>query len=364
MLKPIIFSAHHLRQAWILFLCLLFFRDVEAQRTPAELADLSLQELSSLKLDRELGENTSRWNFHYKFRYLKFDGYRDGTENLSNSEVLFNANIADRTNKNFPTIPTIITQQAHIFSIGYRLDQVSYLNLSVPYLEQKTDHISNVPEFSKFTIVTRGIGDLTLSYTRRIWGIPNHQLSLHGGISFPTGSINEKGNTPIGPGNQQLAYTMQLGSGTYDFPIGAGYYGDSSKLSWGLELFAKLRTGNNSRDYRLGNRYFVSTWLQGRIFDWLEPSVKFTYQYANNIHGTDEDLLVPGPFPFPASITNPDFYGGTIVNIFAGIKIKPGYGLLKHFIFDVELGKPIYQSLNGPQPKEDYQINANGNWYF
>ena len=97
MLKPIISSTHNLRRAWVLFLCLMFYHDVNAQRTPAELADLSLQELSSLKLDKELGENNSRWSFHYKFRYLEFNGYREGTENLSDSEVLFNSNIADRT---------------------------------------------------------------------------------------------------------------------------------------------------------------------------------------------------------------------------------------------------------------------------
>ncbi len=34
-------------------------------------------------------------------------------------------------------------------------------------------------------------------------------------LYFPTGSIDERGATPMGP-NMQLPYPMQLGSGTYD----------------------------------------------------------------------------------------------------------------------------------------------------
>jgi hypothetical protein len=73
--------------------------------------------------------------------------------------------------------------------------------------------------------------------------------------------------------------------------------------------------------------------------------------YSLPIHGQDDSLLVNSPFPYPAGITNPDLYGGKKINVRLGIL----WQIAKDYRLSLEIGKPVYQNLNGPQPKEKWQ---------
>ena len=79
-------------------------------------------------------------------------------------------------------------------------------------------------------------------------GFDRHRVLVGAGISFPTGSIDKKDDTPAAP-DQQLPYPMQLGSGTFDLLPGLTYLGQAGKLGWGAEAMATLRLGENSNDY-------------------------------------------------------------------------------------------------------------------
>lgn len=339
-----------------------------AHETPAELANLSIEELSRIKLsnqgnisEREWQE--SRWFVSYRYHRVVFEDYRDGTSDIPLSQILFDGIPANRTSKNFPIAPAKIVQEAHVFNVGYQLDEQSAINVIVPYLLQTTDHVSIVPGFSSFTLSTEGIGDVVLSYRRDMWQRDNHLISAKAGISFPTGSIDEEGDTPRAPGDQQLPYTMQLGSGTFDLPVGVNYLGQEDKWSWGASANAKIRLGRNSRDYRLGHTAGVSLWSGLQIFPWLKPIVKVNYKYSDHIHGIDKEILVPGAFPFPASITNPEFYGGHKISTSFGIEVTPHFGSFSNHSFGFSYSMPVYQNLNGPQVEEDDRISVNWNWH-
>lgn len=75
------------------------------------------------------------------------------------------------------------------------------------------------------------------------------------------------------------------------------------------------------------------------------------FQLSEKIHGQDDSLLVDAAFPYPASITNPDLYGGKKLLVKAGLTWK----LSSSVQVGIELGKPIYQNLNGPQPGETWR---------
>jgi hypothetical protein len=84
----------------------------------------------------------------------------------------------------------------------------------------------------------------------------------------------------------------------------------------------------------------------------LKGYTGLTAQYSDSIHGQDNSLLAGDPATlYPASITNPDLYGGKKISARLGLlwKITEGYQL------NMELSKPIYQHLNGPQPKEKWR---------
>ena len=72
---------------------------------------------------------------------------------------------------------------------------------------------------------------------------PEQYLEAGAGISVPTGSIDEEGDTPRAPGNQQLPYTMQLGSGTWDVPLLLSFRKYGAQWDWGAHADCYLAHG-------------------------------------------------------------------------------------------------------------------------
>jgi len=341
-IKPVVIAANSS------LLCFFSTSYCLAQSTPSEFAQMSLQELFNQSIyDTEIQQGqASPWTLNYQYKTAKFEGYLDGTKSLSFNDV--KGPPSNGSGKTFPVVPTTITQTAHIYSLGYQFNDQWQGHLSVPYIKQSTDHLSLVPGYSTFTIKTDGIGDAVMSAS---YALNSESWLLSLGISLPTGSIDEKGDTPRGPGNQQVPYTMQLGSGTYDFPVELSYQ-NSSAPNLSLKASATIRTGTNDRDYRLGNNYSLSGRYKVDLSSRLKGYVGLAGQYSDSIHGQDDSLLAGDPATlYPASITNPDLYGGKKISASLGLlwKITEGYQL------NMELSKPIYQNLNGPQPKEKWR---------
>ena len=340
---------------------------LKAQSSPSELARLSIMELTNIDLSGQsdaTNEEVSPWYFGYHYRHVEYEGYKNGPNDIPISQVLFSGVAGTRTNLNFPVVPTKIVQQAHVFNIGYKINKTSAINLIVPYVIQSTNHVSIVPGFDEFNISTEGIGDIVFSYTGQVWESNKHSISLSIGASFPSGSIDEQGDTPRGPGDQQLPYTMQLGSGTFDLPLAISYMYTNDKWLMAVVAEGKQRFGKNSREYRMGNQYSLGLFGNVGLLKWLDSYAKFDYRYTDIIHGADQEILVPGPFPNPAPITNPKFYGGKSLRLKLGIVLSPESGKFKNHKLDLSYTKPLYQDLNGIQVQEDHQIHLDWLWDF
>jgi len=324
--------------------------------TPSEMAEFSLQELFNLPVEHA----SNPWQVSLLYKQMRLEGYLDGRDSVENNQVLFDGSQA-RTTKNFPIVPTTILQEAFIINVSYSLDAINQIAISIPVIRQSTDHISIVPNYNEFNISSSGMGDIVLHYsglmTRRI----DYKLSYSLGLSLPLGSIERKGDTPRAAGEQQLPYTMQLGSGTWDLPTSLSYqyFGYDSWLL-GVDLLAKVRLGKNSRSYRLGNRLSVDLWAKWQRSNFVQPFSKLTYQQWGTIKGQDDELLVPAAFVYPASITNPDYFGGKKLNATLGAHFK-----IKHKQhLNIAVSFPLYQDLNGIQPKEKYSSNIVWNVQF
>ena len=349
-----------------------------AQSSPVDLVDLSLEQLMEIEIDDSSidgrrGYRVGDGRLHTGYRYVrvKFEGYLDGTDEISDSDLLG----GPPANNIFPVLPTKIIQEAHVFDLSYDVKDKTTVSLFVPYIRQSTDHISVVPSYNNFNITSDGIGDISFSVSHRAWNVGSHSLLSNIGISFPTGSIDEEGDTPRDTGQpvEQLPYTMQLGSGTYDFILSLSYAGRGADpglgswigpLSWGAQAWGKIRTGDNSRDYRLGNRLVLSTWLNAHPASWIKPSIKLSGHLWGRIHGADTSIQL-GPGVFPAPVTDPDNFGGEKILLLGGLNLGWPKGLsdgtLGKFFsnqhLDFELGVPVYQNLNGPQPGEDWRLS-------
>lgn len=328
--------------------------------TPSDLADLSLQDLMRLSIrDEPLSRKSLRehWTVEYSYRQLHLDGYQMGSDTVSIDEVLFTPGEI-RTDRNFPIVPVKATQEVHQFDFGYRVNDKLKLSLSVPFVRQNTHHISSVSGFEAFSVGTSGIGDVSLLST---WYKPINNRSawqFTGGISFPTGSIDESGDTPRkGAGTiEVLPYTKQLGTGTWDLPLSLSYIRTDGFWNWGAQITARIHTGKNDRGYHLGDRYGVNFWGQYFTRSYFHPGIKLAWQHTDPINGIDVDLLMPGRFPFPASITNPDFYGGDNINLSLMLKVCDYEAGCKRYA-DLEFTKPVYRDMTGIQPREDYQFS-------
>lgn len=350
---------HKINARLTICLCLSSFC-CSAVATPSELADLSLQDLMRLSIhDKPLsGEQyQGRWSVEYSYRQLRVDGYKMGTNSVSLDEVLFTPGKV-RTGTNFPIVPIRAIQEVHSFEVGYRVNDQLTLSLVAPFVSQNTDHITSIAGFETFNISSSGIGDVSLLST---WYMPINQESawqFTGGVSIPTGSIDESADTPRnGVGTvDTLPYTKQLGSGTWDLPLSLSYLRNDGLWHLGSQLTTRIYMGKNDRGYHLGNRYGISFWAQYFTKSWLHPGIKLAYQHIDQIDGTDTELLVPGLFPFPAAISNPDFYGGDNIYLSLMLKICNAETNCRKYA-DLEFSKPVYQDLNGIQPKEDYQFS-------
>ena len=327
-----------------------------AQSVPADLLDLSFEELFSADLKETSPSGTTernRWSVSYSYQKSHYEDYLDGTKKLSIDEVLWSPGQEPRTDKNFPVVPTLIEQEVHALIFGFDPTTALSFRMVAPYVSQSTEHISIVPGYSEFTIDSQGVGDISLIGSYRFASTQTQNWKVGMGISLPTGSIDQEGDTPRAAGKQQLPYTMQLGSGTFDIPLRLSYFNQQSSFNWGADFAAKIRLGRNDRDYRLGNNASLSSWATLTTINWIQPSVKLAFLTWGKIKGEDTSLGVPGPFPYPAPVVDPSLFGGSLLNLSLGVKIPVSW---QDSHIDVMYSRPVYQSLNGPQSSEDYRL--------
>lgn len=243
-----------------------------------------------------------------------------------------------------------MTMDMHMLSAMYGWSENFSFMVMAPYLDIVMDHINRAGV--RFTTKSEGFGDVSLSGIYRLFRSGNHDLLLNVGVSLPTGSIDEKDDTPA-RANQQLPYSMQLGSGTFDLLPGLTYRGHSERYSWGGQAGSTLRIGRNNNEYSAGDRYRVGLWSARRWTDWLSTSVRFNLEGFGNVDGADP-LLNPTLVP----TADPDRRGGTRIDILAGVNVIGRNGVLKEQRGFVEFDVPIYQNLDGPQLETDWLLSA------
>ncbi len=327
-------------------------RQQQDQRTTTEATESNVPVTSPL--DR-------KFHFNFDYIYVKFDGYLNGSQELTPQQVLWAGPPNPRPNDQYPVVPTTIEQQVLSFELSYDISDDVSVSLYIPYIHQSTEHISIVPGFSDFNITSQGLGDISTGVSWQAITSDSGTLLVAGDLSYPTGSINEQGRTPRSATmDTQLPYTMQLGSGTVDFTPAIAYVGWNDSWLWGVGADATIRFGENYRGYRLGNIYEVEGWVRYVESSWVQPSFRLTTIFWDQIHGQDSELLAPAlpTNPYPAPVTNPNAFGGTKILALPGIRLSYPKGWFRGQYIEVEGGVPVYQYLNGPQPKEDWRINV------
>ena len=183
-----------------------------------------------------------------------------------------------------------------------------------------------------------------------------HTLQLNLGLSLPTGSVDERGDTPVGP-NQKLPYPMQLGSGTFDPLLGLIYLNKQENWSLGGQANTVLRFGKNDEGYRLGNEYVAAAWVAYSLGTRASISLRLEGRAWGNIHGEDGELnktMVP--------TARPDLRSGESIDALLGINLIQPDGTLSGHRLSAEFGLPVYQHLDGPQLEASYRFTLSWQW--
>ncbi len=325
----------------------------DTDTAPHDLTDLSLEELYNLDVVQlnVIGGHThpaGERMVGYEFMFMDMDGHRDGTHHVSESQIL----------KKFPSTSTGMTVEEHMVEVMYAPTTKLTLMAMLPFKHIEMDMLLT-SEF-RFTERSEGIGDLQLMALYTVLGSVSkgNRLLIDAGMSFPTGSIDER-NTINGLGTFKLEYPMQLGSGTYDLRPGLTYLGESRKLAWGAQALTTLRLGRNGNGYRIGNEYELMGWVSYALTDWFAPSLRMNGRIWENVHGADPDID-----PTFDAEGDPGRQGGRRVDLLFGANFFVPKGMFKGTRINVEAGIPIYEDLNGPQLSTNWLLSAGLTYSF
>ena len=280
------------------------------------------------------------WMVSYRFKYMNMDGNLNGSSSVSDATVL----------GRYMVTPVEMDMTGHMIGLMYAPSDRVTVNLMFPYMTKSMKHLTRAG--TNFTTSSSGLGDIKAAALIGLWENDHNKLHLNAGVSLPTGTIDARDVTPAGP-NTVLPYPMQLGSGTLDLMPGLTYLGHTDDWSWGAQALATIRTGSNSRGYRLGHAGDFSLWGARKWNDNVSSSLRLNGLVWGDISGADARLN-----PNMIATADPKLRAGSRLDLLVGINGDLGNG---HRLA-IEGGLPVAQSLDGPQLRTKFVIN--GGWQF
>ena len=296
--------------------------------------------------------NKGGWMFSYRYMYMNMEDLKRG-----NTDEAF-ANVLVSNGGDYMVTPTSMPMHMHMLGAMYATSDKITLMAMVNYLGMEMDHLTAMG--GEFTTESKGFGDTKLSMLYRFFNKNRQQLHGQIGLSIPTGNIDNKDITPASNGSDViLPYPMQIGSGTLDPEIALTYLAQCDNLSFGSQLRGTFRFGENSNDYRLGNRYALNNWLAVKTTDWLSFSARVEGVIIGEIEGENLDL---NPNMVITADTNNS--GGTYVNSGLGCNLYVPKGKLKDFRLGFEFATPLLQNLKGVQLKTKETITVGLQYAF
>jgi len=275
----------------------------------------------------------------YRYMLMNMNGNGDGTNELSNSEILRNGSAS------YMVSPVEMPMEMHMFGIMYAVSDDLTLMGMLPYLQNSMDHVTAMG--GAFTTESSGIGDISVSALYNFYRNKNSSAHWNFGLSIPTGSIEEKDDTPMGA-NSLLPYPMQIGSGSFDFKPGVTYLTQNESLSFGTQFSAVVRLNDNDNDYRKSDIYKNISWLGYKLNDWVSPQLSFTLSSWTNYSGRDSRYDMGLNSDLVHTI-DPKLKAGTRADIGLGLNFKGPEGPLHDLRLAVNFDLPLYQNLEGPQ---------------
>ena len=209
--------------------------------------------------------------FSYRFMHMDMQGSRVGSRRTSARQIVGTINDPGQ----FMVAPTSMPMDMHMFGVMYGLSNKVTIMGMTSLVNNEMDHL--IRNGRTFTTEASGLGDTTIGAMIGLLENGNHKIHWNLSLSLPTGSTNERDDTPV-LANAFLPYPMQLGSGTFDLLPGITYIGKQDQWRWGGQLSAVIRIGDNDQGYTLGDRFAATGWLSSDLSPQISTSLRFNFQ--------------------------------------------------------------------------------------
>jgi len=315
---------------------------------------------------------THEFRFKVSQMFMEMGPLRDGTTDLNLGSVLGPAN-----GTTFPAVPRKMLMSMTMFGGAYSFtDDFALMAMtSVKANWMEMEFISPLAALAGgrtgFTMKSGGLADTRLIGKYRIFKndnlAPTQQVSLLFGASIPTGNIDEVfSNSPVpGQNGQLLPFKMQLGSGTVDPIFGVAYQGASDPLWYGANLWWINRFYDNANGYHQGDEVHLDMYTMYQFHENFVAEFQLNGFWEGR-YSEEPDIGKAGQGHFgnnPANnfvspLFDPNNYGGTKLNVTAGLQWQP----FPLNIIEINGSVPVYQNLNGPQLGEEYRFMLS--WYI
>ena len=274
------------------------------------------------------------WMLSYQLMRMHMQDNLIGRENVEKETIL----------EQYMMAPAGMHMWMHMLGAMYAVtDRITLMGM-LPYASNQMEMTDRMGVSSR--MYSSGLGDVSLTTLYSLYKSHTQNLQLNLGVSMPTGSIEETTtmNHMQHSVEMCLPYMMQTGSGTWDVMPALSYTAIRQFLVYGVQGQARLRTGENTKAYRLGNLTSLDGWLAYQQNDWLSYSLRLQALKRWGIYGQDSEL---NPMMSPAS--NALNTGSESVNAFVGTSFTIRKGTLEGHRLALEFGVPVYQQMNGIQ---------------
>lgn len=274
------------------------------------------------------------WMASYRFMFMSMEENFDGDSKISD----------DAARANHMATPTDMEMEMHMLGLMYAPTDKLTLMLMTNYSNNRMTVINGMGQTTRMK--TSGWGDTVLSAYYGVYKESHSSAHVGLGVSAPTGGIDEEMDNGFHSG-----FPMQLGSGTWDLKPSVTWLGRSGEWSYGSQLSAVIRLGENSNDYTLGNRISATGWMTRALNNSSSMSLRLTATDWGNVDGFDDEM----PPAVVASNFDPDARGGSRLDLSLGYSLWSNESGSR---FSVEAGTPIYQKLDGPQLGVDWTVTT------
>jgi len=281
-----------------------------------------------------MGDHTHRageWMLSYRYMSMSMEDNYSGSAKVTPAQV----------HANFMISPVSMEMDMQMLGVMYAPSDQLTLMAMLNTVDISMDHL--VRNGVTFSTQSRGITDAMIGGLWNLHQSATDHVHLNLGVSLPTGDIEVRDATPMGA-NTLLPYAMRLGSGTFDLKPGITWTHFQDRWSVGAQALATIRLDENDRNYTLGDRFDITTWIAHPIGENVSISARVSYAHWGDIDGADSGL---NPMMVPTART--DLRGGSEVSGFIGLNYFRTTGPLTGNRIALEYGKVLDRDLDGPQ---------------